>query len=98
MKKQDNNNTDSFNIQGFSQETSAENKIISTAKSSCRHQYNYKVVLPKLLVYEDSKDAVNLRLGSRGVTILESLEGEKSKVEFENYRSDNGSMMMRRGC
>ncbi|MCJ7448121.1 MAG: outer membrane beta-barrel protein [Bacteroidales bacterium] len=76
-------------IQGFSQETSAENKIIPQQKAVADTNENYKVVIGQtLLVYEDSKDAINFRLGNRGVTILESLEGDRSKVEFENYRSD----------
>jgi hypothetical protein len=81
-------------IQGFSQESSqessAENKISHQQKAVADTNENYKVVIgQKLLVYEDSKDATNLRLGNRGVTIIESLEGERPKVEFENYRSDN---------
>jgi hypothetical protein len=77
-------------IQGFSQESSAEEKIILRQKAVADTNDNYKVVIGNnLLVYEDSRDATNFRLGNRGVTILESLEGERPKVEFENYRSDD---------
>ena len=77
---------------GFSQRSSAGDKAMLPKKEDADTNDNYKVVIGQnLLVYEDSKDAVNLRVGNRGVTILESLEGEKPRVEFENYRPDNSS-------
>jgi hypothetical protein len=49
---------------------------------------NTKVVIGKnLLSVEDSKDAVKLRVGNRGLNILESLEG--SKFNFERYTGND---------
>ena len=45
---------------------------------------NTKVVVGKdLICVEDRKDAVKVRIGNRGLNILESLEGPK--VAFEKY-------------
>ncbi|MBG0860442.1 MAG: outer membrane beta-barrel protein [Bacteroidales bacterium] len=77
-------------IQGFSQETSAENKSVSVQKAVADTNENYKVVIGRnLLVYEDSQAATNLRLGNRGISILESLEGERPRIEFEDYRPES---------
>jgi hypothetical protein len=71
-------------IQGFSQEVSAENK--SPQKQVADTNDNVRVAIGKeLFVIEDTQEATNLRVGDRGVKILESLEGERPKVEFEYY-------------
>lgn len=51
---------------------------------------NTKVVIgDKLLSVEDSKDAVKIRVGNRGLNILESLEGPK--FAFEKFTGTGGS-------
>ena len=51
---------------------------------------NTKVVVGKdLISVEDRKDAVKVRIGNRGLNILESLEGPK--VAFEKYIGNNNS-------
>jgi len=71
-------------IQGFSQEVSAEEKRLQ--KQVADTNDNVKVAIGKdLFVIEDTQEATNLRVGDRGVKILESLEGERPKVEFEYY-------------
>ena len=50
---------------------------------------NTKVVIGKdLFSVEDSKDAVKIRVGNRGLNILESLEGPK--FAFEKFPGDLG--------
>ena len=74
-------------IQGFSQETSAVNKdtkqqveIIDTTEIT-------KVVLGNnRIVVEDGKESLRVRIGNKGLTILESLEGKGPKVDFQDYR------------
>ena len=73
-------------IQGFSQEVSAENKKSNPSVIVADSNDITKVVVgQELLVVEDGKSAVNVRVGSRGVTILESLEGKGPKIEFKKF-------------
>jgi hypothetical protein len=74
-------------IQGFSQEVSAEKK--DTLQKSSSINDNTKVdVGHGLIIVEDNKDELNIRVGNRGVTILESLEGKGPKIQFEKFSSD----------
>ena len=74
-------------IPGFSQEVSAEDK--SPQKQVADTNDNARVAIGKdLFVIENNQEATNLRVGDRGVKILESLEGSGSKVEFEYYGKD----------
>jgi len=71
-------------LPGFSQEISAEDK--SPQKQVADTNDNARVAIGKdLFVIENNQEATNLRVGDRGVKILESLEGSGSKVEFEYY-------------
>lgn len=77
-------------IQGFSQESSAEKK---TGKQSVAVSDSSS--LPKVVVGQDrlaivdKGDAITVRVGNRGLTILESLEGKLPKIEIEKYNNDS---------
>ena len=78
--------TIAFQVSGqeAKKEKLSENKIAVVSDTN----ESTKVVIGKdLLRIEDSKDAVNLRAGNRGINILESLEGTKFK--FERYDENN---------
>jgi len=75
-------------IQGFSQETSAESKISEQKKAVADTSEITKVVIgDNKLVFEDGNEALSVRIGNRGLTILESLEGKGPKLDFQNYRN-----------
>jgi hypothetical protein len=71
-------------VQGFSQNLSAEQKPGNQSDSSSVT----KVVVgeDKLTVTDDGKE-LNLRIGNRGLTILESLEGGLPKFELNKYNN-----------
>jgi len=74
-------------VQGFSQETSAENKNAGQkAVVNDTTEITKVVVGNNKVVIEDGKESLSFRIGNRGVTILESLEGNGSRLEFEDYR------------
>ena len=73
--------------QGFSQELSAESQEGKKQETIIKNVENTKIQIGKdLLSVEDSDSSVNVRIGNRGLNILESLEGPK--FSFEKY-SDN---------
>jgi hypothetical protein len=75
---------------GFSQETSAENKSTDQKSTAVDTSAITKVVVGNnRLVIEDSKESLSVRIGNRGVSILESLEGKGPKVDFKNYRESD---------
>jgi len=69
-------------LQAYCQETSAGIQKQATDSS----EVTKVIVGDNRLVFEDSKNALNLRVGNRGIAILESLEGKGPKVEWRNYR------------
>ncbi len=72
--------------QGFSQETSAEKKEPVKQETPADTNDVTKVVVGNdLLVVEDDAEAVRVKVGNRGVVILESLEEGESKIQFEKY-------------
>jgi len=69
-------------MQAFSQETSAsvQKPVADTSETT-------KVVVGNnRLVFEDNKESLNLRVGNRGLSILESLEGKGPRLEWRDYR------------
>lgn len=75
---------------GFSQETSAENKSADQKATAVDTSAITKVVVGNnRLVVEDSQESLNVRIGNRGVSILESLEGNGPKIDFKNYRESD---------
>lgn len=74
-------------FQGFSQETSAVNKGTVQQKTVVDTSEITKVVIGNnRLVVEDGKESLKVRIGNRGISILESLEGKGPKIDFQNYR------------
>jgi len=72
--------------QGFSQETSAEKKEPVKQETPADTNEVTKVVVGNdLVVVEDDAEAVRVKVGNRGVVILESLEEGESKIQFEKY-------------
>lgn len=77
-------------MQGFSQETSAEKSTTRLAAASADTSEILKVeVGQELLIIEDGKEALKVRVGSRGLTILESLEGDEPRFQFEKFEEEN---------
>ncbi|HCI55954.1 MAG TPA: hypothetical protein PK910_04825, partial [Bacteroidales bacterium] len=70
-------------LQAFGQEViSKENE-----KTENQNSIDEKTVLTigdNLIIIEDAKDSLRIRIGNRGLEILESLEGS-SKIHFEKY-------------
>lgn len=72
-------------IQGFSQKVSAENQ--KNLGNTVNVNENTKVsIVNDLLSVEEKDSSVNVRIGNRGLTILESLEG--SRINFEKYAKE----------
>ena len=78
-------------LQVSGQETIKENRSENQLAVTPDTNENTKVVIGKnLFSIEDSKEAVKVRVGNRGLNILESLEG--LKYSFEKYQpQDNKS-------
>jgi hypothetical protein len=73
-----------FIFQGFSQVISAENK-----KQVADTNETARLAIGKdFLLIEETPEATKLKIGERGVSILESLEGMGPKIVFENFRKD----------
>lgn len=72
--------------QGFSQVSSAENKP-ARQQPADSNSVTKVVVGQDRLAYEDKGDKINVRVGNRGLSILESLEGKLPKVEFKKFDS-----------
>lgn len=71
-------------IQGFSQEVKAKSQDEKKQETSVNSKENTKVSVGRdLIKVEESDSALNVRIGNRGLNILESLEGPKFK--FEKY-------------
>jgi len=78
-------------IQGFSQVSSAEKKGDGKAATAADSNSITKVVVGQdRLAIADNGNKINVRVGNRGLTILESLEGKLPKIEVEKY-NDNSS-------
>ena len=72
--------------QGFSQETSAEKKESKRQEAAVDTNEITRVIVGNdLVVVEDDNNTVRVKVGNRGVVILESLEEGESKIQFEKY-------------
>lgn len=79
-------------IQGFSQEVSAGQND-SLRKSQSVNE-NTKVVLgDNLVVVDEKSEGLNIRVGNRGITILESLEGKGPKIDFQKFTDEDSEAM-----
>jgi hypothetical protein len=77
-------------IQGFSQESSAEKRGGRRAVPAADSNSITKVVVGQgQLAIVDKGNEINVRVGNRGLNILESLEGKLPKLGIEKYNDDN---------
>jgi hypothetical protein len=74
--------------QGFSQVSSAESNP-PRQQSTDTNAITKVVVGNDRLAVVDNGDKINVKVGNRGLSILESLEGKMPKFEFEKYDRDN---------
>ncbi|HOS73154.1 MAG TPA: outer membrane beta-barrel protein [Bacteroidales bacterium] len=78
-----------FLVQGFGQNTSSarDSGLKKTAASDSSDAA--RLILGKDLIrIEDDREALRIRVGNRGVTILESLEAGERRICFDDYRRD----------
>jgi hypothetical protein len=69
-------------MQGFSQESSAESQDGKKQRTSVNTNENVTVSIGKdLIIVEERDSSLNVRVGNRGLYILESLEGPKFNFE-----------------
>jgi hypothetical protein len=74
-------------FQAYCQDTAVLNENGKSAISTDNEQISTKVVIGNdLISFEDGEDALNLRVGNKGIKILESLEGHK--IGFVNYNNE----------
>ncbi|MCX6254348.1 MAG: hypothetical protein NTV31_07715 [Bacteroidia bacterium] len=77
-------------IQGFSQELSAESQDSTKQGTAANKDENVKVSIGKdLLSVEENDSSLNLKVGNRGLSILESLERPGHKFSFKKYADDD---------
>jgi len=75
-------------IQGFSQKSSAESQDGKKQRTIVYADENTKVSIGKNLIsIEENDSSLNLRIGDRGLNILESLEGPK--FNFKRYSEND---------
>jgi hypothetical protein len=75
-------------LQGFSQNVAAENQNEKKQSNTGKSDENTSVSVGRNLVnIEENDSSVNIRVGSKGLRILESLEG--GKFRFEKFTDDN---------
>jgi hypothetical protein len=72
-------------FQAFSQEASAEEKVKDLNPAAAPGDITKVVVGQDLIIIEDGKEDLKVRVGNRGLTILESLEGDRPKFEFKKF-------------
>lgn len=75
-------------IQGFSQETSATNELSQEEKPGTSRDRREVVVGRNFVRITENDSTVNIRVGNRGLNILESLEGGGTNIKLERYNSD----------
>ncbi len=77
-------------LQGFSQITTAEKRNTGPETTVTDTSEVLKVVVgQELLIVEDGEDAVKVKVGSRGLTILENPEGDEPKFQFKKFDDDD---------
>jgi hypothetical protein len=77
-------------IQGFSQVSSADKKEeIQPGAVADSNSITKVVVGQDKIAYIDKGNEINVKVGNRGLSILESLEGKLPKIEIEKFKNDN---------
>jgi hypothetical protein len=76
-------------VQGFGQETPANRSNSGQEASATDTSDVLKVVVgQELIIVEDGKEALKVKVGSRGLTILDALEGDEPKFQFQKFEED----------
>lgn len=73
-------------VQAFSQEINANAGERQERRSRRSHDNNEVVIGRNFVHITDNDSMVNIRVGNRGLNILESLEGEGKEIKIERYR------------
>lgn len=81
--------------QGFGQEIYALVQQDERAGRSDRSENKEVVIGRNFLRINETDSMVNIRVGNRGLSILESLEGERSEVRIERYDDDQDEWVYR---
>lgn len=77
-------------LNGFCFKVSAESQNPEKKQSTANSNESTKITIGEDLIgVEGSDSALNIRVGNRGLTILESLEGTGHKFNFKNYSRDD---------
>jgi hypothetical protein len=75
-----------FLVQGFGQKTSAAGDPTVKDPDAADSTEVIKIIVGKeRLIIQDDNEAVNVKIGNRGLTILESLEAGERRVRIEKY-------------
>jgi hypothetical protein len=80
-------------LQAFSQEVTAVNKVPEKQFPAADTIETARVIIgDKLLVVEDNNDAFRMKIGNRGISILESLENKGPKIEFKKFNDKDSDL------
>ena len=78
-----------FLLQGFSQgEASVKREPLPEKAVTDTNDLTRVIIGKELFVVEDDEEATNIKVGNRGITILESLEEGESRINFEKYEKE----------
>jgi hypothetical protein len=75
--------------QSFSQEVAAEKTQTGKGYGNDTISDTRIILGEDRIVIKENDDALNIRIGKHGISILESLEGKGPKIEFEKYGDDD---------
>lgn len=76
-------------LQAFSQEVTAVSRDAAQQTVSADTNETMRVIVgDNAIVVENEENALKVRVGDRGITILESLENKIPKIEFEKFSSE----------
>lgn len=74
-------------LQGFSRKLQAKSQDTIKQENSSKNDRNTRVSIgDNLMSFEENDSALNVRVGNRGLSVLESLEGSGSRFHFEKYQ------------
>jgi hypothetical protein len=77
-------------LQGFSRKLQAKSQDTIKQESSSKNDRNTRISIgDNLMSFEENDSALNMRVGNRGLSVLESLEGEGSRFHFEKYQDQD---------
>jgi hypothetical protein len=77
-------------LNGFCLKAAAESQTAEKQQTNVNSNESTKVTIGEDLIgVEENDSALNIRVGNRGLSILESLEGTGHKINFKNYSHDD---------